>query len=321
MTPIEPVASRSGSYRSRSSSRDDRRPHVAVSADGLTQTFVATQRPRLHGRPRPRTTGRRRGSSAARRSASTTGRARRPRPCSTRRADAFQRCERGSGRIRTRTTRSSSRPAATGWSARASIWIPTGVGGVEPALPAAHETAHQWFYGLVGNDQASRAVRRRGGRRLRGALRPGPAARQPVRDGHASTSTIYALLRRVLLRAIYIQGGNLLDDPRRQMGSTAFWARPARVPGGQRRSELGSTRTLLDALDAATPIDLGRAEPCFPASTDGAPSAPCGRPAGGGQPAVRSARVAGRHSACRGRLAAGGSGHVAHFQPGMPTRA
>ena len=31
-------------------------------------------------------------------------------------------------------------------------WIPTGAGSL-PYL-VAHETAHQWFYGIVGNDQA-----------------------------------------------------------------------------------------------------------------------------------------------------------------------
>ena len=35
------------------------------------------------------------------------------------------------------------------------IWIPHGIGTANLRYLAAHETAHQWFYGLVGNDQAS----------------------------------------------------------------------------------------------------------------------------------------------------------------------
>ena len=55
---------------------------------------------------------------------------------------------------------------------------------------------------------------------------------------------------------IYIQGGNLLATAPSTMGSTAFWAAlrgylAANRDGSSRRS------TLLDALDAATPIDLG----------------------------------------------------------------
>ena len=56
--------------------------------------------------------------------------------------------------IRTRTSRSSSRPAATAWNRPGSIWIPTGQSSANLRYLAAHETAHQWFYGIVGNDQA-----------------------------------------------------------------------------------------------------------------------------------------------------------------------
>ena len=34
------------------------------------------------------------------------------------------------------------------------IWIPYGTGSANLRYLVAHETAHQWFYGIVGNDQA-----------------------------------------------------------------------------------------------------------------------------------------------------------------------
>src|SRR4029450_246068 len=33
-------------------------------------------------------------------------------------------------------------------------WVPYGVGSANLRYLLAHETAHQWFYGVVGNDQA-----------------------------------------------------------------------------------------------------------------------------------------------------------------------
>ena len=101
-------------------------------------------------------------------------------------------------------------------------WIPTGVA-LNLAYLVPHETGHQWFYGIVGNDQAYAAVRRRGGRPTsspatssasgarRAARRPGSTCR--------STST----RARCYYEIVYIQGGNFIDDLRKTMGSTAFW--------------------------------------------------------------------------------------------------
>ena len=68
--------------------------------------------------------------------------------------------------------------------------------------------------------------------------------------------SIYEYSAACYYETIYIQGGNLLDRARRAMGSTAFW--PAlRGYLAANRHRLVRTSTLLDALDAATPIDLG----------------------------------------------------------------
>ncbi len=136
------------------------------------------------------------------------------------------------------------------------VWIPAGVERSNLRYLLMHEIAHQWFYGLVGNDQArepfaDEAITDMMARYLTGTRRgsrctPGTLDR-----------TIYAYSARCYYERIYIQGGNLLDDARRKMGSAAFFAALRRYLADH-RWQLVHTRTLLDALDAATPLDLAR---------------------------------------------------------------
>ena len=144
------------------------------------------------------------------------------------------------------------------------IWIPTGVASSNLRYLVTHETAHQWFYGLVGNDQA------------RQPFADEAAADFVARDllgirraSHCSTGRldldIYHYSDACYYERVYIQGGNLLDRARVKMGSAAFW--PAlRGYLAANRHRLVRTSTLLDALDAATPINLGAElfEPRFP---------------------------------------------------------
>ncbi len=132
-------------------------------------------------------------------------------------------------------------------------WIPTGTGSNLRYL-VTHEIAHQWFYGIVGNDQARE-----------------PFADEAVTDfvaryvldmrrgSRCATATldrsIYRYSFTCYYEDIYIQGGNLLDRARRKMGSAVFWA-ALRGYIADHRWRLVHTRTLLDALDDATPIDL-----------------------------------------------------------------
>jgi hypothetical protein len=135
------------------------------------------------------------------------------------------------------------------------IWIPTGVAASNLRYLAAHETAHQWFYGLVGNDQAfepfvDEAAADFAARSILGLRRGSRCStgRLDLRIYQYSASCYY--------ERIYIQGGNLLDDARRRMGSTAFWA-ALRGYVSANRNRIVPTSTLLEALDAATPLDLG----------------------------------------------------------------
>jgi hypothetical protein len=135
------------------------------------------------------------------------------------------------------------------------IWIPTGVASSNLRYLAAHETAHQWFYGLVGDDQATEpftdeAVADFVARNILGLKRASRCStgRLDLRIYDYSATCYY--------EQIYIQGGNLLDAARVKMGSTAFWA-ALRGWVDANRFRIATTQSLLQALDAATPIDLG----------------------------------------------------------------
>ena len=228
---------------------------VSVSADGLSQTFAATNVRdftvtaatdyltksrvvrdtivRVYYRPG------RTGSGDARRGGR---RVRRPR-AAARVVSASDVPGRAVGRRR------------TGWSRPGLIWIPTGQARANLRYLAAHETAHQWFYGIVGNDQATQpfadeAAADFAARYVLGLRRASRCATATLdRSIYSYTATCY-------YEKIYIQGGNLLDDARRKMGSTAFWA-ALRGYVATNAGRISTTRTLLQALDDGTPLDLG----------------------------------------------------------------
>ena len=133
-------------------------------------------------------------------------------------------------------------------------WIPTGTPLGNLRYLVTHEIAHQWFYGIVGNDQArepfaDEAATDFVARRVLGLRRASRCATDDL------DRSIYRYSAACYYEVVYIQGGNLLDNARRKMGSAAFWT-ALRGYLADHRWGLTHTRTLLDALDAGTPLDL-----------------------------------------------------------------
>jgi aminopeptidase N len=134
------------------------------------------------------------------------------------------------------------------------IWVPYGVSSANLRYLVAHETAHQWFYGLVGNDQARQPFADEAAadfvaRYVTGTRR---SSRCPV--GRLDLM-IYDYTAACYYEKVYIQGGNLLDAARREMGSTAFWGALRRYVADNRYG-IASNATLLEALDDATSVNL-----------------------------------------------------------------
>lgn len=142
-------------------------------------------------------------------------------------------------------------------------WIPTGVGTANLSYLVHHETGHQWFYGIVGNDQANEpftdeAVTDFLARHVLGQRRASRCSTARL------DLSIYKYSSACYYEIIYIQGGNFLDDLRKRMGNTAFWS-GIRAFIAENRFKLAPTKTLLDTLDDHTTLDLvPRFEPRFP---------------------------------------------------------
>jgi hypothetical protein len=143
------------------------------------------------------------------------------------------------------------------------IWIPTGVSSANVRYLVTHETGHQWFYGLVGSNQASEPYTDEATTDF--LARYVLSMRRGSRCATARLDlSIYRYSSACYYEVIYIQGGNFLDDLRRRMGSTAFW-RGIRTYIADNRFKVAATKTLLQTLDDATPLDLvARYHPRFP---------------------------------------------------------
>jgi len=134
------------------------------------------------------------------------------------------------------------------------IWLPREAAGSHLRWLTFHETAHQWFYGLVGSDQALQPFADEAAADLPpgGGGVFGPATRCPTARLDRS---IYGYDSRCYFEIVYVQGSRLLDQIRARMGSHAYWAAIRRYISAHRHG-FGGTKLLLASLDEATTLDL-----------------------------------------------------------------
>jgi hypothetical protein len=110
----------------------------------------------------------------------------------------------------------------------------------------SHETAHQWFYGIIGNDQstdafADEALADYFARRAHLSIRPSRCPTDRLdRDIRRYSSACY-------FEVIYVQGARFLDGLRRDFGGPAF-LRAVQAYSADHRLGIGSNAKLLEAF-------------------------------------------------------------------------
>jgi hypothetical protein len=130
--------------------------------------------------------------------------------------------------------------------APALIWIPGARSAADHPFLISHETAHQWWYAIVGNDQARSAFADEAmadyfSRKARSGLRRSGCARDRLdRDIRAYSSGCY-------FEVIYIQGAAFLESLRTDFGDRPF-RRAVRAYTKAHRLGIGGNRQLLEAF-------------------------------------------------------------------------
>ncbi len=141
------------------------------------------------------------------------------------------------------------------------IWIPGNSPASNVRYLVTHEMAHQWFYGVVGNDQASQpfadeAMAEFLTRHLIGHRNSQCA--QDVLDKH-----VYGYTKACYYETLYVQGDSYIEAYRQRVGDDVFW------DGVKRYYEeysfrIGGTKRLWDILDDEAGPTGGGHETRFP---------------------------------------------------------
>jgi hypothetical protein len=144
-------------------------------------------------------------------------------------------------------------PGGTGMESPGMTWISTSEPARHLAYIAAHEVAHQWFYGVVGNNQATEPFLDEGvsdflSRDLTKSFRASDCARARL-DG-----STYSYSAKCYPEVVYVQSSNYLNGYRNKVGNSAFW-KGMRAYYQDHKYRIGRTRRFLDYLDAASGYD------------------------------------------------------------------
>ncbi len=128
------------------------------------------------------------------------------------------------------------------------FWMADNVPGHLLAWTTAHEVAHEWFYAVVGNDQArepfaDEAMADFMARNLLNRFVSSPCPTGFLDQSIYDLGDCYPWV-------IYVQGNLWLRDLRDKLGSATFWRGVADYYA-EYKFGMGGTRQLLDALDAA----------------------------------------------------------------------
>jgi len=145
-------------------------------------------------------------------------------------------------------------PAGVGLESPGMVWVPRKLDTRNRTYAIYQGVAHQWFYGLVGNDQRAEPFADEGpsdllARTALGTLRASRCGQVALDRSLAKYSG------NCYYEQVLVQGGRVLDDLRRRMGSAAFWA-ALRAYLNEYRHDIGGTRQLLEALRAGTKVNL-----------------------------------------------------------------
>jgi hypothetical protein len=132
--------------------------------------------------------------------------------------------------------------------APALTWIPGSRSASEMPFLVSHETAHQWWYGVVGNDQSTNAFADEAmadyfSRKAHLSIRPSRCPRDRLdRDIRAYSTFCY-------FEVIYVQGARFLENLRQDFGDAPF-RRAVRGYTQDNRLAIGSNSKLLEAFRA-----------------------------------------------------------------------
>lgn len=164
-------------------------------------------------------------------------------------------------------------PRGGGMESPGMLWIPSNAASASrKRYLITHEVAHQWFYAVVGNNQATdpfadEALAEFLARTVIG-FRNSKCGEQNL-DG-----SVYAYPSSCYYEVIYVQGADYLNDYRDRVGSEAFWA-GVRAYYEKFRFRLGGNLELLKALDEQAGSNGGGHAARFPSLyPDSPPSSP-----------------------------------------------